>query len=259
MRAAAGAWHVPAGFAFLLKRPRLWPLAILPAFLAAACLFGGLALGVFAIPYVEGLVLRGPGRLTDVTALVLTIALWAGAIAAGLVLGLAVALLLAAPVLDVLSRRVERLVRGEVVDRGAGLSWEVLQSLRAALYFLAAAPGVWVLGLVPFVGPPLAIAWAGFALAFQLTDPPLTRRGLDFRARLAWHRRYRVESLGFGLLGVVFLVVPLANLLIGPALAVGGTLLVLEFEEGLAVPAAAPVAEPPVAPPAAPASDAPTA
>ena len=29
-RLAAGAWHVPAGFAFLFRNPRLLPLAILP-------------------------------------------------------------------------------------------------------------------------------------------------------------------------------------------------------------------------------------
>jgi hypothetical protein len=49
----------------------------------------------------------------------------------------------------------------------------------------------------------------------------------------------------------VTLLVPLANLLIGPALAAGGTLLVIEFEEGLpapdstqASPAPAPAREP---------------
>jgi uncharacterized protein involved in cysteine biosynthesis len=44
------------------------------------------------------------------------------------------------------------------------------------------------------------------------------------------------ESIGFGLAGLVTLLVPLAILLIGPALAAGGTLLVLEFEEGVPAP-----------------------
>ena len=30
-RALAGAFHVPAGIAFLLRTPKLWPLAALPA------------------------------------------------------------------------------------------------------------------------------------------------------------------------------------------------------------------------------------
>src|SRR3982750_4389999 len=37
---AAGPWPVLAGFGFLLRRPRLWPLALLPAILAAVCLGG---------------------------------------------------------------------------------------------------------------------------------------------------------------------------------------------------------------------------
>jgi uncharacterized protein involved in cysteine biosynthesis len=86
------------------------------------------------------------------------------------------------------------------------------------------------------VGPVAGTIWGAHALAFQQTDVPLARRGRDFRSRRAWHRRYRAESIGFGLAGLVTLIVPLANLLIGPALAVGGTLLVIEFEEGLPAP-----------------------
>jgi uncharacterized protein involved in cysteine biosynthesis len=59
---------------------------------------------------------------------------------------------------------------------------------------------------------------------------------MGFGARRAWHRKWRPESLGFGLVGLVTLIVPFANLLLAPALAVGGTLLVLELEEDLVVP-----------------------
>jgi uncharacterized protein involved in cysteine biosynthesis len=59
---------------------------------------------------------------------------------------------------------------------------------------------------------------------------------MGFGARRAWHRKWRAESLGFGLLGLMTLIVPFANLVLAPALAVGGTLLVLELEEDLVVP-----------------------
>ena len=52
-RAAAGAWHVPAGFGILLRNPRLWPLAVLPVALAALFVFLGAVLGIFLIPRVE--------------------------------------------------------------------------------------------------------------------------------------------------------------------------------------------------------------
>ena len=37
--------------------------------------------------------------------------------------------------------------------------------------------------------------------------------------------------MGFGLAGMVVLLVPFANLLLGPALVAGGTLLVLDLED----------------------------
>lgn len=230
-RAAAGAWHVPAGLAFLLRRPTLWPLAVLPAVLALAFLLGGLALGIVAIPWVEGTLAPSRERVPGWVGFPITLALWAGMIGAGIAVGLGVALLLSAPVLDRLSQKVELLSSGHALEARRGLRWEVRESLRGAAYFLAAAPGVLLLGLVPLVGPALGGLWGAFALSFQLTDGPLSRRGLDFRSRRQWHREWRAESEGFGLAGLLALLVPLANLLVTPALVVGATRLVLELEE----------------------------
>lgn len=235
-RAGAGAWHVIAGFVFLLKRPRLWPLAALPALTAAVCIFGGVFLGLFAIPWLEQSLLPGGGKVTGLGSLVLTLAVWVGALVAGAVTGLAVAMLLAAPILELLSRKVEAHVRVDVLEPEGGWKWELAQSFKGSLYFVGAAPGVLLLSLIPVVGPPLGMLWGAHALALQQTDVPLARRGMGFTARRAWHRKWRPESLGFGLLGLVTLIVPLANLLLAPALAVGGTLLVLELEEDLVVP-----------------------
>jgi uncharacterized protein involved in cysteine biosynthesis len=235
-RAAAGAWHVIAGFAFLLKRPRLWPLAALPAVTAAVCVFGGVLLGWFAIPWLEQSLLPGGGKVTGLGTLILTLAVWVGALVAGAVTGLAVAMLLAAPILELLSRKVEAYVRVDVLEPEGGWRWELAQSFKGGLYFVAAAPGVLLLSMIPVVGPPLGMLWGAHALALQQTDVPLARRGMGFGARRAWHRKWRAESLGFGLLGLMTLIVPFANLVLAPALAVGGTLLVLELEEDLVVP-----------------------
>jgi CysZ protein len=232
-RAAAGAWHVPAGFVYIFKTPSMWPLAILPALLAVACVLGGFFLGLFAIPQLEKVLVPGEGKIAERLGFLLTLALWVGAVAAGMILGLAVALLLSAPILERISRKVEAQVHGDTSESQRGIWWEMLQAFKGSLYFLASAPVVLLLSLIPLVGPVAGTIWGAHALAFQQTDVPLARRGRDFRARRAWHRRYRAESIGFGLAGLVTLIVPLANLLIGPALAVGGTLLVIEFEEGL--------------------------
>ena len=167
-----------------------------------------------------------PGRWHEAAAV------WGGLPIAGLLLGLALALLLAAPILERLSQAVERHVRGEAAGPAqGGLAWGAAQSLRGALYFAARTPGVFLVGLLPFVGPPVAALWGAHALAFQMTEPPLQRQGLDFWARRMWHRRYRAESLGFGFTGLVILFLPLANLLLVPALAVGATRLVLELQD----------------------------
>lgn len=234
-RLAAGAWHVPAGFVFLVKRPRLWPLAILPALLAAALVSGGCVLGLYAAPSVEAFLAPDPARVPPWFSGILAVTVWTATIAAAIALGFAGALLLAAPVLDKLSQETEREARGEAAAASPGTVWEVKQALRSAVYFLAAAPGVFLLGLIPMVGPPLAALWAGRALSFQLTDPALARHGLDFASRRAWHRGFWAESLGFGLLALLVLLVPCANFLLAPALVIGATLLVIELQG--AVPA----------------------
>jgi CysZ protein len=249
-RAAAGAWHVPAGFVFLARSPGLWPLAILPAVLAVACILGGFFLGLFAIPLLEKTLVPGEGKIAERLGFLLTLALWIGTLIAGMILGLAVALLLSSPILERISRQVEARVRGEAVEHHRGLGWEMLQSFKGSMYFVFAAPVALLLGLVPLVGPVAGTLWGAHALAFQQTDVPLARRGRDFRARRSWHRRYLAESMGFGLAGLVTLLIPVLNLLIGPALAAGGTLLVIEFEEGVPAPEpAGPAAEPPLASP----------
>ncbi len=177
LRAAAGAWHVPAGFGFLLRRPGLWPLAALPVVLAVVLVFLGLVLGVFAGARVEARFAPAPGSLPVFVELPVGLLLWTATLGSGVFLGLGIALVLASPILDQLSRQVEAQARGRVGDSGKGLRWEAGQAVRGSLYFLAAAPGVFLLGLVPIVGPFLSLAWGGRAVAFQMTDPALSRRG----------------------------------------------------------------------------------
>jgi CysZ protein len=229
-RVAAGAWHVPAGFAILLRNPRLWPLAALPVALAALLMFLGAVLGIFLIPPVEARFGPTPGAYPVWIELPASLLFWTAMVGTGVFLGLGIALLLATPALEQLSRQVERRVRGAAVDSNHSLVWELAQSLRGGFYFLLAAPGVFLLGLIPILGPFLSAMWGGRAVALQMTDPGLTRQGLSFRGRWGWHREWLPESQGFGLAGMIGLLVPFANLLLGPALVAGGTLLVLSLE-----------------------------
>jgi CysZ protein len=230
-RAAAGAWEVPAGFVFLARNPRLWPLAALPALLAVLLTGVFAFMGLLLVPRVDTTLAPTPGSLPEWLALPISLLLGMATVAAGAFLGFGLALALAAPLLDELSRRVEARARGQAEDSSRGLRAEILDSLKGALYFLVAAPVVLLLGLVPLVGPLLSLMLGARAVALQMTDPALSRRGLRFADKRRWHSDWRVETQGFGLAGLVGLIVPFANLLLGPALVTGGTLLVLELED----------------------------
>ena len=227
-RAAAGAWHVPAGIGFLLRHPSLWPLAALPVFLAGILLLSGLLGGLFALPLADDW-LTSERERRPIGGLLFALAVYTALPIAGLLIGLSIALLLAAPILERLSRETERRVRGAREEASRGLRWEIAQSMRGAFYFALRAPAIFLVSLIPFVGPIASGLWGAHALAFQMTETPLQRQGLDFWSRRSWHRRNRAESLGFGLAGLLTLFVPFANLLLAPALTVGATRLVLEL------------------------------
>ena len=233
-RTAAGAWHIPGGIAFLLRRPGLWTSALLPAALCAALVALGVDLGLYVGHTVRGSVQRGASGLPDWLGLLVALAIWIATLAAGALLGLATALVLSAPLLERLSRQVERAARGTSAETPGDLRWEVAQSLRSAAYFAVRIPGILLIGLVPILGPGLSWLWAAHALAIQTTDAALGRRGLNFAARREWHRRYRPESLGLGFASLICLFFPCAAFLVAPALVTGGTLLVLDLTEPVA-------------------------
>ncbi|MGH9392003.1 MAG: EI24 domain-containing protein, partial [Vicinamibacteria bacterium] len=161
-RAIAGAWRLPRGVAFLYFHRSLWPLMVLPALVAGVLVLGGLFFGAWAAPWVEGR-LAPEDAIPPWLELPIRFLIWMATLGAGAALGLGLALILVSPILDRLSRQVERIVRGTADDRGSGLAWEVKESLRGAFYFLAAAPGILLLAFIPLIGPPLAVLWGGFA------------------------------------------------------------------------------------------------
>jgi len=229
---------VAAGFALLLTRPRLWLLAALPALLTSLlALVGGIA-GVFVAPRLDELLdperaARGPLGLVFATSL------WAATPLAAALAGFALGLLLTAPLLERLSSAVESLDDGTARSSRRGRLQDTLQWLKAAAHFLVRTPLFLLAALLPFAGPPLAVLWAAHALGFGLSDAPLARHGLDALDRRLWHRRFRAENLGFGLLGLAALLVPPATLVAAPALTVGATLLsreLLEYEREAGLP-----------------------
>jgi hypothetical protein len=234
-RFAAGAWHVPGGALWLLRHPRLWPLALLPAILGLAALGGGLLLGIYAVPKVEAITAAHRVRFPDLVDLAAVVSVWVGTLVAGILTGVALVSLLCAPLLERLGRRAEALDGGSAEARWP--RWrELPRTFARALPLLAAVPAAFVLCLLPFAGPLLAGLLIAWVWAAQQTAPALALRGQAGAARRAWRREWRPEILGFG--AAALLLLPLAAPVIAPALAVGAALLVYEIEGD------APVAEP---------------
>jgi uncharacterized protein involved in cysteine biosynthesis len=228
VRFLAGVSYIPGGAVFLLRHPRLWPVAISPLIAAAMLLMVGLFVGAFWAGRIEQSLFGG--RLHSMPpwwSFVIVTGLWAGSLAAGAIVALAIAFALIGPLFEKLSQRVEEL-SGVAVRGSKGLHWEIVQSVKTAAYFALSAPVAILLGLIPFLGPALSLAFTGHRVAFQNTDAVLLRRGLDFRGRQVFHHRFRPETLGFGVASV--LLFPLMTVLAVPVFVVAATRLVSDLE-----------------------------
>lgn len=228
IRFLAGVSYIPGGAWFLLRHPRLWPVAISPLMLAALLLVIGIFSGAFWAGRVEQSLFGGGLRSAPAWfSFVMVTGLWAGSLAAGAILALALAFALLGPLFEKLSQKVEE-ISGIKVRGSKGLHWEIVQSVKTAAYFGLSAPIAILLGLIPFVGPILSLAFTGHRVAFQNTDAVLLRRGLDFRERQEFHRRFRSETLGFGVASV--LLFPIMTVLAVPVFVVAATRLVNDLE-----------------------------
>ena len=228
VRFLAGVSYIPGGVVFLLRNPRLWPVAISPLIVAAILLMIGIFSGAFWAGRVEQSLFGGSLRASPAWfSFVVVTGLWAGSLAAGAIIALAVAFALLGPLFEKLSQRVEEL-SGLAVRGSKGLHWELVQSVKTAAYFALSAPIAILLGLIPFLGPILALGFTGHRVAFQSTDSVLLRRGMDFLERQAFHRRFRPETVGFGVASV--LLFPLMTVLAVPVFVVAATRLVNDLE-----------------------------
>ncbi len=202
----AGARALFAGWGFLLRTPRSWPYALLPALIL------GLLLGLVGWSTTSLLFPRILASLPRASA-GLEHALWLGAsgvLTAGvLVLGVSLALALTPPLS---SPALEALV--SLQEAGMGIpkrqrqSWwsEIWCGFRAQVFvWIFVAPALAALWLLELLVPallmittPLKLIVTSFALAWNLLDYPLTLRGVRMRERLLLFRRFKATCLGFG-------------------------------------------------------------
>jgi len=261
----------------LRRERRLWPLALIPVLLSLTAF--GVAIGLVAA-YAGELYGWASGWLPQLAAERWYEWLWIGparallgALGALLFLVLAgvcvvaaylVASVLAAPIHDALSARVEELQRGAVVEEsGDGMrallregGRAMREELRRALFLLLLTLPLLLVGVVvpgaQLLTAPALLGITVFFLPLDYASYSLDRRRLSFADKRRWLLAHRPVMLGFGAAALLTLSVPGLNFLAMPVLVVAGTLLALRLE--LPAPAAH---EPGRADPAAPSRDAP--
>jgi uncharacterized protein involved in cysteine biosynthesis len=140
--------------------------------------------------------------------------------------------LFGAPFVDLLSEKVERLVRGESPavslwrSIAEALAHGLLKSILYGLALLAALG----LGALTGIGALLGAALYALFLAFDGFDYPLARRGVSFRGKWRYLLLHPGQTLGYCLGASLLYLVPLAALVAPAFAAVGATLAYLDTD-----------------------------
>lgn len=255
-----GFWTPVRALGFLLRRPRLWILAAVPALFT----FGALmATGSFAVRHfdeIQALVLpaslqrsantglEGLGQeiLRTISDTIVLVCVIAGVFVTSILVGK----VLAAPFNDALSARAEVAYTGLHKNDERFSVWAALKSgwwaagweLRKALLYFVVMAFLLGLNLLPVLGP---FMYAGITFTFNVVfmaldylDFPLERRpgpdgkqlGIRARYTLVW--KYRSAMMGYGVITSALLFIPGVNVIFVPLAVVGATLLYIDVAEG---------------------------
>lgn len=223
---------------FLASHPRLWWPAITPFFINL-----GLFIIFFWLTYtrfegwVRALLPVGEGWWWQALFYLLLVVAVLLLLIVEVYLFAVVGRIVAAPFLEILTRRVESLAKPQAPQPPEMGIWQSMkralaQESKRVLLYLAIMLPLLLLNLIPGLGSLLygGLAWliTSFFLAGEFLDFPLERRGYSLGAKMRYTFRLGATSLFFGA-AVFFLgLVPVLNLALLPLAAVGGTLLFLE-------------------------------
>lgn len=228
------------GLGFIAKNPEHWPLALVPIGVMAALSLGLSALGWFGSVWVAHAVALTLG--IESAGLVTALRLLAFVLMAtgGFLVALGVAQPLSGEALEALCRRQERALTGREWPNQPWLP-QLFRSLRVTLTSLVlAGPLLLVLTVIElFTGgvgavviEPIKFVIAGWMVAWDLLDYPLSVRGVAVRDRIAWMRARKWYVLGFGMSAAAILLIPVVGLLLLPAGAAGAARLVVHLDQG---------------------------
>ena len=194
VRGFATGVHAPVmGLSWIRKHRCLWLPALAPFMLAIPAYVAGWG----------GYVLMVPVALVVVRFAVLPI--------------------VAGPFYDVLSARTQALVRGESASGvdGRGAWWSIVHSVRTAGYALGLGVLALLFGLIPVVGPVVAVVLAAKLEALAALDVTFAHHGMALAEKRAWLSAHRSTVLGAGLLMAWVGLVPFVGAVLTPGAVVG--------------------------------------
>lgn len=235
----AGLGSIFSGFGFLVKSPRSWPYALVPAVLLVVTSMFFIWIAIAWIrPWISGWLDFGTGWFAQTMSLVLS---WvAGLIAAfaGVLLSLVVTPPLSGPALERIVAQKEQAM-GVPPRADLGLLAEIWCGVRAqafaAIFAIPILTLLWVIELfitpAVFVTTPLKVIVSAFCLAWNLFDYPLTLRGIRMRDRFALVMSHKSAALGFGLAFALLFWFPCFGILMLPVGVVAATSLLWRMLE----------------------------
>ena len=145
-----------------------------------------------------------------------------------------VANIIAAPFNGFLAEKVEIVARGQ--DNFPAFSWNELvavvprtlsRAMRKISYFLPRSIALLILSFIPvlnILAAPLWLLFGVWMMAVQYIDYPADNNKMSWPDMLAWLREKRWQSLGFGGITYLALLIPFVNILMMPAAVAGATL-----------------------------------
>jgi CysZ protein len=224
------------GVGFIVGRPSIWGLALVPT-LIATVLFGGFAaLSIWGGSELAERALWDPGdgRWTTVGIWALRLLLWLVGVILSFLLAISLAQPLSGFALDAIARRQELALGGRTWP-DQPLVASAFRSLRVALGALVVSlPILAALTLVTLLFPPASVVTiplkfgvTGLAIAYDFLDYPLSLRGEGVRSRWGFVRAHFSAVVGFGLTAAVLLLIPGIGLLLLPFGVAGAARLVV--------------------------------